>query len=175
MSANVIPLASATSQLQAARLRHPAGNAYTVDTLMLLEDPARALTQVARSWEQLHRCLATGPGALTEADADAALQTLLNALVHRHARAALVLTWPQVRFAVRQLDQVLNGDLEPLDIGCLTTDQAIAHAHGALDWHLYPLIHGLPARDACPVCVRVCSSVNAWQTRRGCTSHRRSL
>lgn len=167
------------TRLAAAQQRHPAGRSrLTLAQLAhtpTLQDPAGAITQVARSWERIHRDLTSGPGALTDDQADEALQVMAAGLVHPVARPGLVLTWCQLLLAVQRFDQVRDSDLEPLDIGCTSYAAAVEKASDELDWQLFPLIHGLPARDACTECVRTCESVNRWQPRVGCSKHTRAL
>jgi hypothetical protein len=170
LTADVIPLATAAARLDVARSRHPAGR-FVADGLPTIEDPAAALVAVAREWDRLHRDLTHGPGALSDDTGYEVLQVMVAGLVHRAARPGLVLTWTQVLAAVRRYEQVRDSDLEPLDVGCSTYAEAVAKADAELDWQLFPLVHGLPSRDACTDCVRTCASVNAWQTRLGCTEH----
>lgn len=173
--------AERAAQIAAARQRHPSSArsrltlAQLARAIPTVEDPAATLTQVARTWRRLHRELTSGPGALTDDAAAEALQVMVSGLVNAAARPGLCLTWPQVEHAVTRFDQVQDGDLEPLDIGCTSYAQAIDKASDDLAWQLYPLIHGLPSTDACPDCIRTCSTVNHWQTRVACTNHRRAL
>lgn len=171
MNAEVVDIALHASKLQVSRSRHPAGGAFRVDSLGRIPDPAAALTKVARDWDRLHTDLTSGIGALTDCEAREVLTVMVTALVHPTARAALVFTWDKVLDVVRRHDAVMDSDMEPLDIGCTSYAQAAAKVDSELSWELFPLIHGLPSRDACTDCTRTCSSVNAWQTRLGCTNH----
>lgn len=167
---NVVHLARRASEVERAMRRHPSSGHFTVD-LPSLADPAGAITQVAREWERIHRDLTAGPGALPDEDGYEVLQVMVAALVHRTARAGLVFTWTKVLAAVKRLDQVMDSDLEPFDVGCTSYAEAVAKANTELAWELYPLVHGLPSRDACSDCVRTHASVTSWQPRLGCTQH----
>lgn len=161
------------ARLAAAIGRHP--SSLNRQPLPLVIDPAAAITQVARTWDRMHRDLTAGPGALDEETGWEVLQVMLGALVHPAARPGLVLTWPQLLEALRRHDQVMDGDLAPDDLSCHTVNDALAKTDGEVQWLLFPLISGLPSRDACSDCIRTCQSANQWQARLGCTNHARSI
>ncbi|MCW2545392.1 MAG: hypothetical protein JWM40_2944 [Frankiales bacterium] len=176
MSTNVIPLASLAAKQQIARQLHPAGSHLGLDTVHLpVLDRAHALEVLCRHWEQTVDLFSAGPDCLDPDEAEELMQHLVAAVAHPHMLPALCMQLPQLRAAVTQHDRIRDGDISPYEVGCNTLEQALAAARGELDYELCGFVHGWPARDACPVCVRVRPSVSTWQTRAGCADHRRSL
>lgn len=163
--------ATRATQLYIAKQRHPAMRAQLLNAGLPQIDRARALTALAREWTNLVDDLSSGPDSLSEDEAEATLQVALAGLVHPHAKPGLVFHLPQLRQAVTRRDQMRDGILEPLDVGCHTTEAAVAECDDEIDALLWPLLAGLPLRDACRGCRSSCASVNQWQTQVACDRH----
>jgi hypothetical protein len=136
-------------------------------------DPAEALTAVARNWDRIVDALNSGPDALGDDEAHEAAQVMASALVHPAARPSLVFTLPALLAAVRLDEQVRDGDIDPNQIAddCRTLEHAREYTEHAVRCELYPLLHGLPLRDACLRCTHLIADVTRWPTRRGCDAH----
>jgi hypothetical protein len=150
--------------------RHPSTSRLERDVTLPVIDRAQALTVLARNHEAIHTLLSSGTDSLDDDTASEVLQWLASSFVHRLALPSLVFTLPQLISAVRTHDAVRDGEIHPGDLGCHSHQEALQDAADDIDAHLYPLLTGLPLRDACRRC-RHTRPVSRWETQVGCSEH----
>lgn len=167
-------LAAPMSKADAIR-RHPAGSALPALELPPVR-PGQALEALLRGWDRIVDALTLGPDQLTEDTAEELVQNLAASLCHPdYQRGQLPLMLPQARAAIARHDAMRDGDADPHSIGCDNLASALTSTEVDVAWHLYPLISNEPAINACTDCIRLCQTVDTWQTRRGCTRHGRAV